>query len=142
MISGQLALVTAALFTGAAIYVSAVEHPARMTLEPGAMLAEWKPSYRRGFAMQATLALIGFLLGTWAYLETQNWLWLAGALTLLAGWPYTLLVILPTNNKLLATPIEAANAETSALIAKWAALHAVRTALGVAATLLFLFASI
>ena len=46
MISGQLALITAALFTGAAIYVSAVEHPARMTLEPGAMLAEWKPIER------------------------------------------------------------------------------------------------
>ena len=47
MIAGQLALVTAALFTGAAIYVSAVEHPARMTLEPGAALL--------------SLALIGFL---------------------------------------------------------------------------------
>jgi hypothetical protein len=142
MISGQLALITAALFSGAAIYVSAVEHPARMTLDAAAMLTEWKPSYRRGFAMQASLALIGFLLGTWAYLETQNWLWLAGALTLLAGWPYTLLVILPTNNKLLATPIAAANAETVSLIAKWAALHAVRTGLGVAATLLFLAASL
>ena len=142
MIAGQLALITAALFTGAAIYVSAVEHPARMTLEPRAMLTEWKPSYKRGFAMQASLALIGFLLGAWAYWETQNWLWLAGALTLLAGWPYTLLVILPTNNKLLATPIEAANAETRALILKWAQLHAVRTALGVGSTMLFLLASL
>ena len=142
MISGQLALVTAALFTGAAIYVSAVEHPARMTLEPGPMLTEWKPSYKRGFAMQASLAIIGFLLGTWAYWETDNWLWLAGGLALLAGWPYTLLVIMPTNKRLLATPTGAANAETVALIAKWAALHAVRTALGVAATLLFLLASV
>ena len=142
MISGQLALVTAALFTGAAIYVSAVEHPARMALEPGPMLTEWKPSYKRGFAMQASLAIIGFLLGTWTYWETQNWLWLAGGLALLAGWPYTLLVIMPTNNQLLATPIAAANAETAALIAKWAALHAVRTGLGVAATLLFLLASV
>jgi hypothetical protein len=142
MISGQLALVTAALFTGAAIYVTAVEHPARMTLEPGPMLTEWKPSYKRGFAMQASLAIIGFLLGTWAYWESDNWLWLAGGLALLAGWPYTLFVIMPTNNQLLATPIAAANAETAALIAKWAALHAVRTGLGVAATLLFLLASV
>jgi len=142
MISGQLALVTAALFTGAAIYVSAVEHPARMTLAPGPMLAEWKPAYKRGFAMQASLAIIGFVLGTWAYWETENWLWLVGGLALLAGWPYTLLVIMPTNKRLLATPIAAANAETAALIAKWAALHAVRTGLGVAATLLFLLASI
>lgn len=142
MIWGQLALITAALFTGAALYVSAVEHPARMVLDPAAMLAQWKPSYRRGFAMQASLALIGFLLGTWAFIETWNWLWLAGALSLLAGWPYTLLVILPTNNKLLATPIASANAETTALVAKWGALHAVRTGLGVAATLLFLAASV
>ena len=100
MISGQLALVTAALFTGAAIYVSAVEHPARMALDDRAMLTEWKPAYKRGFAMQASLAAIGFLLGAWAFWETQNWLWLAGGLTLLAGWPYTLIVILPTNNRL------------------------------------------
>ena len=56
MISGQLALVTAALFTGAAFYVSAVEHPARMALDDRAMLTEWKPAYKRGFAMQASLA--------------------------------------------------------------------------------------
>ena len=97
MILGQLALVTAALFTGAAIYVSFVEHPARMALEPAAMLTEWKPSYKRGFAMQATLALIGFLFGVWAFAETQGWLWLAGGLALFAA-PYTLLVILPTTN--------------------------------------------
>ena len=142
MISGQLALVTAALFTGAAIYVSFVDHPARMALDPAAMLTEWKPSYKRGFAMQATLALIGFLFGTWAFAETQGWLWLAGGLALLSGWPYTLLVILPTNKRLLATPLSAANAETVALIAKWAVLHGVRTALGVASTLLFLAASL
>lgn len=142
MVAGQLTLITAALFTGAAIYVSAVEHPARMALDPRAMLTEWKPAYKRGFAMQASLALVGFVLGAWAYWETQNWLWLAGAPTLLAGWPYTLLVILPTSNKLLATPIEAANAETCALILKWAQLHAVRTALGAGSTALFLLASI
>jgi uncharacterized membrane protein len=141
MIAGQLALITAALFTGAAVYVSFVEHPARMALDNRAMLTEWKPAYKRGFAMQASLAIVGFLLGAWAFYETQHLLWLAGALTLLAGWPYTLIVLLPINNKLLATPIEAANAETRAQIAKWAALHGVRTALGVGATALFFLAT-
>ena len=39
--SGLLALVASALFTGAAVYVSAVEHPARMTLDVRAALAQW-----------------------------------------------------------------------------------------------------
>ncbi len=140
MFAGQLALVTAAIFTGAALYVSFVEHPARLALDDRAMLTEWKPAYKRGFAMQASLAILGFLLGAWAWYETGRGLWMAGALALLANWPYTLLVILPTNNRLLATPLEAANAETRALVRKWAALHAVRTALGAIATILYFLA--
>jgi hypothetical protein len=140
MFAGQLALVTAAIFTGAALYVSVVEHPARMALDDRAMLTEWKPAYKRGFAMRASLAMLGFLLGAWAWYETGRGLWMTGALALLANWPYTLIFILPTNNRLLATPPAAANAESRALIRRWAALHAVRTALGAVATVFFLFA--
>jgi hypothetical protein len=57
---------------------------------------------------------------------------------ILANWPYTLFVMLPTNKRIGAWPIEQANAESRALIIKWGKLHAVRTALGVAATAGFL----
>jgi hypothetical protein len=88
------------------------------------------------------LAIIGFLLGLLAWWQTDNWLWILGALLLIANWPYTLLVIMLTNRKLMATELSTAGRETRNLIEHWARLHAARTALGAAATAIFLWASV
>jgi hypothetical protein len=142
MIAGQLALVIAAVFAGAAFYVSVAEHPARLHLDGQSLLTEWKPSYKRGAAMQAPLVLVGFLLGLVAWWQTSDWRWILGALLLVAGWPYTLIVIMPTNRRLLAADPARAGAEERALVEKWGMLHAGRTVLGIAATLSFLWASL
>jgi hypothetical protein len=142
MLFGQLALVVAAVFAGAALYISIAEQPARLTLDDRALLTEWKPSYKRGFAMQAPLAVAGFLLGLLAWWQTGVWQWLIGALILIANWPYTLLVIMPTNNRLMAIDPANAGPETHRLVEQWGKLHAGRTALGLAATFVFLWASL
>ncbi len=138
MLLGHLALAVAAGFTGAAFYINFAEQPARLALDDHALLAEWQPSYARGFTMQASLAILGFLLGAASWLITGDWLWLLGGIVLLANWPYTLFGIMPTNNRLNDTPIERAGPETRALIEKWGWLHAVRTSLGALSTLIFL----
>ena len=140
MLTGQLALVTAALFTGAAVYINWAEQPARLGLDDRSLLQEWKPSYKHGFAMQASLAVVGFLFGVATWYSTDNWLWLAGALVLVANWPFTLLVIFRTNTVLMQTPPENAGPQSRALIEKWGRLHAVRSALGALATVIFLWA--
>lgn len=140
MIVGQLALVAAAVFTGAALYVNVAEQPARLGLEDGPLLAEWKPSYKHGAAMQAPLALIGGALGLWAAWISQDVRWAAGAFFILAPWPYTLLVIKPTNDALLITDKAAAGPVTRALIQRWGGQHAGRTLLGAVATALFVWA--
>src|SRR5882672_3371336 len=141
MFFGLLALTTAALFTGAAIYVNVAEHPARLKLDDAALLAEWKPSYKNGRIMQAGLAAVSGLLAVLAFFYGWNWRWLIGALLVLAPWPYTLRIIGPTNTTLMA--IEPANVGPNArvLIQKWGWLHAGRSAMGLAATLVFLWAA-
>ena len=140
MLTGQLALVLAAAFAGAAIFVNVAEQPARLALDDRAALHEWQWSYNRAAPMQAGLAMVAALLGFWAAWQTRDWRWLLGALLILANWPYTLIVIKPTNDRLHATTAAQANDETRRLIVSWGHLHAGRSALGTAATLIFLWA--
>jgi hypothetical protein len=141
VLAGQLALIAAALFTGAAVYVSVAEQPARLALDDRALLVEWKAAYHRGFAMQGPLAIIGFSLGLIAARAEMDWRWVAGAFVLLANWPFTLIVILPANKLLMETPPQNAGPKSRALIRVWGRLHAVRGGLGATATVLFLWAS-
>src|SRR5437867_13234387 len=86
MLAGYLALAVAALFTGAAFYVNLAEQPARLGLDDHALLAEWKPAYRRGFAMQAPLAILGFVLAVVAWRRTGRPVFLIGGILMLANW--------------------------------------------------------
>jgi hypothetical protein len=140
MLAGQLALTIAAVFTGAAIYINIAEQPARLQLDDRSLLAEWKLAYKRGYMMQASLAVAGGVLGLVAFLSTFEWRWLLGALVLLANWPYTIFLIMPTNRHLMDTAPEAATDETRRMIGQWGFLHAGRSAVGLIATLIFLWA--
>jgi hypothetical protein len=138
MVAGLIALSAAAAFAGAAFYVGFAEQPARLLLDDPALLTQWKPSYARGFTMQAPLAVISAAFGFSAGFQLHDWRWAIPAVLILANWPYTLFVMLPTNKRIGAWPIDAAGAESRALIVKWGAMHALRTALGIAATLGYL----
>ena len=116
MLAAHLALVIAALFTGAAVYINWAEQPARLQLDNRALLTEWKPAYKRGFAMQAPLAILGCLLGLIAWWQTGQWLWIIGALLMIANWPWSILAIMPTNNKLTAIDPKDAGPNSRALV--------------------------
>ncbi|MBV8772785.1 MAG: DUF1772 domain-containing protein [Deltaproteobacteria bacterium] len=140
MFIGDLALPVAAIFTGAAFYIGFAEQPARLNLDDRALLIEWKPAYKRGFAMQAPLAVVGFILGVIAWWLSGRMAFLAGAVLLVANWPWTMLAIAPVNGVLMTMALDTAGRESRLLILKWNRLHAIRTMLGFGAMVCFLIA--
>jgi hypothetical protein len=132
----SIATLATALFAGAALYINVAEHPARMRLETSGAARQWAPSYHRATWMQAPLAVIGALAGAGAWMTGGGTGWLAAAVLIGAVVPFTLVVIMPTNQKLLAPGRDLASSETRALLEKWARLHAVRTVLSLVAAAL------
>jgi uncharacterized membrane protein len=121
-----LATLCAGLFAGAAIYITLVEHPARMECGTELAATEFGPSYRRAALMQASLAAVGLVAAIVAWVQGRGLVVLIGGLLLGAVIPFTLVVILPTNKRLLDPGLDRSSAEAAALLARWGRLHAVR----------------
>jgi hypothetical protein len=142
MILELVALLCTGLFAGAAIYVSLVEHPARLECGPALAIAEFGPSYRRGAVMQASLAVVGCLAAVAGWTQGSATSVLIAGLLLGVAVPFTLIAILPTNKRLLDAGLDRGSPEAAALLARWGRLHAVRSVVsGVAFLLLGLHRS-
>ena len=80
--------------------------------------------------------MAGLVVG---YFST-DWRWFAGSILLLANWPFTLLVIMPVNKRLMAMQGRDAGAGSRTMLVQWGRMHNVRSALGAATVLLFAWA--
>ena|SRR2546426_7465238 len=141
-IAGVIAVVACTLFAGAAAYINLVEHPARLSRGTEIAATEWPASYKRAAVMQASLAVLATIAGMGRWLLTGGSLWLAGSLCIFLVVPFTLVVIRPTNRRLLEPGRDRGSAETRALLETWGRLHGVRTALSLLGALLFVWASV
>ena len=135
---GFIAVLASTFFAGAALYVNLVEHPARLSLGTEFAAKEFGPSYKRATVMQASLALLATFSGVLSFFLRGGVLWLLASVSIFLVVPFTLVVILPTNNRLLEKDRDLSSPETLALLKTWGRLHAVRSALGLLASCLFL----
>lgn len=137
-----VAVVSTALFAGAALYINLVEHPARMGLDTTSAFNQWAPSYARATWLQGPLAILGLLCGVAVWLLGEPIGWLVAALLIGAVVPFTFGIIMRTNHALLAPGRDVSSAQTRALLVQWGRLHAVRTVLSIASTTVFLWLTI
>jgi Domain of unknown function (DUF1772) len=135
------ATLATAIFAGASLYISLVEHPARMECGTAVAAVEFGPSYRRATIMQASLAVCAFLTAASAWWLTSRLIWLVGGILVGAVVPFTLMAILPTNRKLLDRALDNTSDSTLRLLTKWGRLHAVRTGLSLTALIVLLLAT-
>ena len=133
-----LATSAAGLFAGAAIYIDLAEQPARKQIDIAAALTEWRPSYKRAAVVQPLLATVGFLSAVAAWLMGGSVWWLVGGVLLVAVIPYTLIVALPTNNKLLDPAIDKNPDLARRLLIRWGRVHTVRSIMSLATFLAFM----
>jgi uncharacterized membrane protein len=136
-----LTLLSAALFTGGALYVSLVEHPARMRLPPAAAVEQFRVSYRRAAPWQAATAILSAVCGVLASMAGGSWTWSMGGLLVGAAVPFTLIVIMPANKRLLDEETTD-DGERRRLLTRWSRLHWVRSVCGTAGLLVLIAAAV
>lgn len=136
----SLATFCCALFAGAALYINAVEHPARMSCGATVALSQWKPSYRRATILQASLAILGFLFALSAWLNGSGTASLIAGVLLGLVVPFTIFVIMPTNNRMMALDQNSNEKSIEILLSRWNALHLIRTLMSIASLVIFIFA--
>jgi hypothetical protein len=142
MLLANFATLATALFTGAAVYISLVEHPARLQCPTAHAVEQWRPSYKRATVMQASLAVLGSLLAIAAWLTGTGLIWLLAGLVLGSVVPFTLVVMWPTNKQLQDPGLDTTSDLARSLLVRWGRLHAVRSVLSLLALLLMLFARV
>jgi hypothetical protein len=137
-----VALLSSGLFAGAALYITAVQHPARISQGALIALQEFRPSYKRAAPLQASLAVICFVSSVVVWRLTGQWAWLAGGALVGAVVPFTLAFVKSTNRLLLDAASPPKGEEAFRLLSKWARLHAVRTLMSLLGFIVLLVQSI
>ena len=133
-----VATLASGLFTGAAVHINLVEHPARMQTGVGSALRVFAPSVTKATVTQVSLIVAGFLGSLAAWRSSSDARWLIGGGLLVWVIPFTVVAILPINKTLL-DPETANDLDLAEdFLRRWEKLHAVRSVSGLASLLTFL----
>jgi hypothetical protein len=133
----MITLLCCAVYFGSTLYVTLVEHPARLACSTEVAWAQWLQSVKatpRYAASALAAAATALILGKGALLSPWTW----GTILLLAVVPFSVLALLPIQRRLTEPGWSSATAQTRTELEQWGRRHAIRTCLGFAAFVSFL----
>lgn len=139
MVFAIIAIFCTAVFFGAAVYVSLVQHPASLSAGgqvPGRL---FQAMYRRAAPMQASLAIAGSVTAVIAGFSGYGWPWVVGGLLLFVAVPFTLIRMKSINERLMEPDRDPEAADTMEYLRVWGRLHWVRSVVSGLALFVLLF---
>jgi uncharacterized membrane protein len=122
-----LAVIIAGIITGGAWAYTLEIHPALMKARPSSSLDVFSPMFHHANKMQPLLGTVVAIVTLIVSFMTGNWYWFVTALIMQIIGPYTIIVLMPLNRRLMA---EDADPNSPALLEdlrRWGGLHLVRT---------------
>ncbi len=127
---------------GYAVAASAVAYPAMMASSRATAVEYFAPFFHKSAHMQLALSLVVLGLSLVISLMGGGWLWLIGAVVLQLSGPYTIKILMPVNNRIMADGADINSDQMTNDLGNWGRLHFPRTVLATLVFVLFAYLSI
>ncbi len=122
------------LFASSCLYVSMIEHPARLNMNVKDALQQFQLTFPRVATLQSTFALLATGSGLLHYYYMKDSKMLTAVLLVASAVPYTFIALMPTNRLLLDNENASKDlVKSRSLLEKWGKLHLYRTVVGLVA---------
>ena len=132
-----IATITAGIWAGAAFYISFAEHPSALKVGVAFATEYFRPMSKRTAPLMMLLAALCGGTSIYAWYSGAELSWLLGGVLMLAMFPLTAILIVPTNVRLLKIDPQESEVEAAQLHERWGKMHAIRTVLGCLPFLIF-----
>ena len=127
---------------GIALTASVVVHPILILIKPSSAIEVFKPFFDKTHIIVLVMSITVSLLALVASIISGNWWWFSISMIMHLNGPYTIIMMMPLNRRLMAEDIDPESEHTKNDLRKWGYLHGVRTVMNGVVFLAFIVLTI
>lgn len=131
-----------AMIFGYGFSASAVSYPAMMASSRETAVGYFSPFFHKSAHLQLGLSLAVIPLSLVVSYLAGNWWWLIGSLILQISGPYTIFILMPVNNRIMAEGADINSDQMTKDLSSWGRLHFPRTIIAGAVFILFAYLAV